>query len=568
MKIWLVIIILFFSNTLYAQNYPINQFVKDLATDDQEQSFRLNNAFTKFRKYDIDTQRKLLGIIENRVKQEKSEFLQVRFSFFKLFISRFLIDGRQHQALRVNFLQSVAMAKALKNEMLLADGYYWYAIFLNEHQQVPESLFYSLKSIELVEKLGTGNFYGVSHRYTILGELLYHTREYENSIRYSRKSLNYEVNSSKNVQRISALNNIGLAYQKLQQADSAILYFDRSSKLATIINEKAWITIPKANKAQIWFAQKKYKEAFPLFEADYDESMKIGDYPNAANNLQWMAKIYLAVGKTDSALIKARQALQVLQPCPKKGGAFANTYQTLSATYKQQNKLDSSDHYSLLYNNIHDSTEAAVATSNSEIIQLRVDDERNKGKIELLQKDQQTEKANRNLFIGFVLLLSLIVYLLYKRQYGKQKKEQQLREIELKAANEQMQLFTKTIAENLQHIDSLQQQIEQRSLDPAIKQNLEMLKQKTILTEEDWEVFQSIFEKIYSGFFERLRKINPSITSAELRFASIIRLQMNNKQAGAMLGISPDSARKTRLRLRQRLNITEESNVEQIIQSL
>lgn len=124
MKIWLVIIILFFSNTLYAQHSLINQYIKDLATDDQEQSFRLNNLFNEIRKYDNSTQKKLIGIIGNRVKQEKSEFLQVRFSFFKLFIMRFFIDGRRVQGLKAEFRQSLTMATALKNEMLLADGYY------------------------------------------------------------------------------------------------------------------------------------------------------------------------------------------------------------------------------------------------------------------------------------------------------------------------------------------------------------------------------------------------------------------------------------------------------------
>jgi tetratricopeptide (TPR) repeat protein len=563
MKIWLVIITIFFCNILHAQDYPINRYIKDLATDDQEQSFRLNNLFTELHNYDINTQKNLIGIIEKSVKQEKNKFLAVRFSFFKLFLLHFLMDASDTQPVKTEFRRSLAMAKDLKNEILLADGCYWYSIFLSDHRQVAESLFYNLKSIELVEKLGSENFYEVSHRYATIGDLLYHTREYKKSIEYSKKGLHHKLDESK----ITTLNTIGLAYQKLHQVDSAIFYFDKSAKLATTYNNAIWVTIPNANKAQVWFTQKKYKEAFPLFEADYNASVKVGDYPNAANNLQWMAKIYLAENRTYSALKKARQARQILRAYPNMG-ATANTFQTLADIYKQQNKTDSSDRYQLLYNDIHDSTEAAVATSRSEIVQLRLDDERNKTKIETLQENQQTEKINRNIFVGFVLLVSLIVYLSYNRQHIKQKKQQQLKEAELKAANEQMALFTETIAENLRLIENLQQQIQQQNLDPAVKQNLAILKQKTILTEDDWEVFQNIFEKIYGGFFERLRKINPNITSAELRFASIIRLQMNNKQAGAMLGISPDSARKTRLRLRQRLNITEESNLEQVVQSL
>ncbi len=567
MKMWLLIIIVFFSSISFAQDYPINRFIKDLGTDDQEQSFRLNNLFNEFRKYDTKTEKVLLKVIENRVKQDNSKFLQIRFQFFKLFIMRFFGDEIDTQIIKAEFQKSLAMAKDLKNEMLLADGFYWYSVFLNEHQEVAESFFYNLKSIELMEKLGPENFYDVNNRFKLLGELLYHTREYRKSIAYSKKAFYLKSNSSPASHKISILNNIGLAYKKLNQTDSAIFYFNKSAKLAFSYNVPIWVTIPNANKAQIWFEQKKYKEAYPLFEADYNESIKSGDHPNVANNLQWMAKIDLVENRTDSALKKARQALQILRVHPK-SSAIANTYQTLAAIYKQQNKSDSSEHYLLLYNNLHDSTEAEVATSNSEIVQLRVDDERNKSKIELLQKEQENGKISRNIFIVFVLILALIIYLLFNRHQASQKKLQELKDEELKAANEQMQLFTKTIADNLALIDNLQQQIKQHNIDPAVKQNLEILKQKTILTEEDWEVFQNLFEKIYNGFFERIKKINPSVTSAELRFASIIRLQMNNKQAGAMLGISPDSARKTRLRLRQRLNLPEESTVEQVILSL
>ena len=94
---------------------------------------------------------------------------------------------------------------------------------------------------------------------------------------------------------------------------------------------------------------------------------------------------------------------------------------------------------------------------------------------------------------------------------------------------------------------------------------MQEIKQKTILTENDWDEFKTTFEKIYPGFFNRLYTRNKDITTAELRFAALIRLQMNNRQAGAILGISTDSARKTRQRLRLRLQISEDSNLEDFV---
>jgi tetratricopeptide (TPR) repeat protein len=566
MRPWFIIFILCFANNLQAQDQLVIQYIKELAVDDEQQSFRLNKLYTRLLQSNNDEKKHIIGLMEDKINLQQNKYLLLRFSFLKLFLLRSMKPANDTWP---GFRNSLDRAKDLNNDILLADGCYWYALFMNEQRHVAEALFYNLKSIELVEKLGTSKFHHINQRYQLLGELLYHTREYEKSIEYSKKALYNHPDSDQviQLQQVFTLNNIGLAYHRSGQPDSAIVYFDAAAKWAASINNNIWVTIPNANKAQVWFAQGRYQEALPLFEADYNLSMKQGDYPNAANNLQWMAKIYLAENKPIIALQKAMQALQLLAQSPVEI-ISANTYQTLSSIYQQQNKADSSRHYLLLYNHIHDSLEAITATSRSEIVQLRLNDERKQNKIELLQKDQQAEILKRNAFITLVLLLALVIYLLYNRQRVKEKQQQQLNDAELKAARDQMLLFTKTINEKLELVDSLQQQLERHNLDPAVQQDIEALKQKTILTEQDWEDFQKLFEKIYPGFFDRMKKMHPGISVAELRFAAIIRLQLNNKQAGAMLGISPDSARKTRLRLRQRLNLPEETNLDQVIQAV
>ncbi len=567
MKTGITIFVLLFSPLLHAQDYPLEQWIKSLGTDDKEQSFRLSNLVAEVKKYDSAAQQKIVRLVAEKVQQQKSKFLQVRFNMFREFaLHEFLPRGSDYPLMN-ELKQSLAIAKELNNEMLLADVCYWYAGIMNDQQKTAEGLFYNLKSIELAEKLGPEKFFDLSHRYNILGELLYHTREYESSIEFSKKAIYNTTDTTFYLWKMFTHNTIGLAYKKLKQYDSAVYYFDKTARLAGGNIADIWVTIPSANKAQIWFEQKKYKEARPFFEADYAASIKVNDQPNAANNLQWLAKIYLAENKPDSALHKAKQALQLLHQSPQ-AGYFANTYQTLAAIYQQQNRTDSSNKYMQLYNHIHDSIEVVIAGSRSEIVKLRLDDERNRSKITLLEKEKQNEKTKRNAFIAVLLLLGLVAYLFYNRQRIKQRQQQMMKDAELKAAREQMQLFTKTITEKIELIDGLQQQVDQYNLDPVVQQNLEMLKHKTILTEDDWSNFQNLFEKIYPHFFERLKTKSPVITNAELRYAAIIRLQMNNQQAGAMLGISTDSARKTKLRLRQRLNLNEEANLEQFILNL
>ncbi len=563
MKTGLTILLLFLVQLLFAQPYPIHQWMNDLKNRDDSQSFRLPKIIAAIKKYDSSGQRQIISEMEKQVVTGSGDFLKARFWLLKGFTLQEFLSRQGEYSLMNELQQCLTVAEELKDEILLADVCYYYAGVMNDRNQVEQAIFYNLKSIELVERKGLQYFFGVSHRYNILGELLYHTREYEKSIEYSKKAIYNKNDPAVFPWKMFAYNTIGLAYKKLGQFDSAIAWYDRTAQFAAENNNDIWVAIAGGNRAQVFFEQEKYEAAKLLFENDYQASIRYKEWDNAANNLQWLAKIDLMAGRNDSALQKAKKALALLQQRPQTNYAI-NTYQTLAEIFSALNRQDSSVYYTERYSHLHDSVERAVAVSQSAIIKLRLDEENNRHKISMLEKEKQTERIKRNAFIAIVLLLGAIAYLYYNRQHSRYRQQQKLKELELQSAGEKMNLFTKTIAEKTELIEQLQLQLEEHAANPLLQQNLETLKQKTILTEEDWNGFQQLFEKIYPNFFERLRRKNSDITHAELRFAAIIRLQMNNRQAGAMLGISADSARKTR----QRLNLPEEANLEQFILTL
>src|SRR4029079_1823906 len=166
----------------------------------------------------------------------------------------------------------------------------------------------------------------------------------------------------------------------------------------------------------------------------------------------------------------------------------------------------------------------------------------------------------RNFLVVAILLLSIITILVLNRQRLQSRHRQQLAlqqkaaaEAETAAAKDQLTLFTQNVIEKTALIENLQQQLQQQELNKEQQQLVEELSHQTILTEQDWEKFKWLFEKLHPGFFNRLKEKTPGITIAELRMASLTRLQLSTKEMASMLGISLDSVRKTRLRLRQRL---------------
>jgi DNA-binding CsgD family transcriptional regulator len=72
-----------------------------------------------------------------------------------------------------------------------------------------------------------------------------------------------------------------------------------------------------------------------------------------------------------------------------------------------------------------------------------------------------------------------------------------------------------------------------------------------------------MFEKVYPGFFHSLKQQSPDITLAEQRMAALCKLQVTPKEAANLLGISPNSVNKTRQRLRSRLGLDPDANLEQ-----
>jgi DNA-binding CsgD family transcriptional regulator len=88
-----------------------------------------------------------------------------------------------------------------------------------------------------------------------------------------------------------------------------------------------------------------------------------------------------------------------------------------------------------------------------------------------------------------------------------------------------------------------------------------------ILTDSDWSSFKGYFEKAHPGYIQRLRTAFPTITNAEKRLFLLLKINLNTKEAATMLGISAESVKKTRTRLRKRLGLGEEAALEEFVHS-
>jgi len=212
----------------------------------------------------------------------------------------------------------------------------------------------------------------------------------------------------------------------------------------------------------------------------------------------------------------------------------------------------------------------------------------------LLRERERTNTIIKWSFGLGMLSLGIIGFLLYrdKRQKSMRKREVYRKKQELLAAREEL---AKTALENA-HLKQkeLRQQLEFKNKELtsytlnfvqkndllhqlqeklASAKNAPLPSQAKILEEmrrdikqhvhidRDWEDFKRYFEDVHTDFLGNLKQKHPDLSPNDLKICSLTRLNLNTKETASILGISPESAKTARYRLRKKLNLTPEQEL-------
>ena len=554
----------------FAQNnsLPVDEWVKHLDAKNDTLYKNFNEIVNILKSVDTATVFRTLNELEKK-GSSAGQYFQVRIKHLRATMLWKIRNKAAKDSIAQLMNAALQQAYAINDEYLIATVSWWYGDTMFFCNQIELSTMYCLNSVEILDKKGVTNDV---NKYQFLGELLYVTRDYSRAIYYIRRAIENEkdISQEAKVNTISRWNTIGLCWQKTGNYDSAFHYYDIAMQMAIALNSEVWKGIISGNKALVYFSQKKYNIAKPLFELDYRTSKQDNEIADAAHALQMIARINLLQGNKDSALQKVKEALVMLQQEPQPIPYFLqNVYYATAEIYRVRGNSDSFYHYSQLYSTLHDSIERAVTTSRLEISRLKLDDQSNAFRIRELQRAKDAETRERNFVIAAIVLFAIVGLLILNRRVIKSRYKQQLAfqqkvaaEKEMLDAKEQLNMFTQNFIEKIRLIEQLEQQVVNKPFSDEQQRLATELSHQTILTEEDWEKFKMLFDKIHPGFFLKLKEMVPDITIAEQRMAALTRLHLDTKQMASMLGISSDSVYKIRQRLRKRLQLNDQATTE------
>jgi tetratricopeptide (TPR) repeat protein len=392
--------------------------------------------------------------------------------------------------------------------------------------------------------------------------------DHESAVKYYREALSIPDEYLLLRNKRGAYNGLGLAFKQFHQFDSAVHYFGLTYEISRQLGEEFWMALANGNRGNAYFLNADYDNALPLLLEDFTVSKRVGEIGSAANASLGIAAIYLHMGMPEEA-----------EPYIE----FASTHvdrsniRALSGYYENQflvHRLKKQYAQALLFvDSFHVARDSILKIADVKLIdraRMTVFAEQHAREVAGLEAARSRQILIRNGLLIVMVLLGIIAYQWYNRQRLRKEKELQLANLREEAAavalfnaRKELEVFTKTLKDKNDLIDSFKGELDQLHSLGASQlslrtEQISQLINSTILTEEEWKHFRELFDKVHPGFFVLLKEKMPDLTPADTRLLALTKLKLSSREMAGMLGISIESIRKSRYRMRSRLNFPEE----------
>nr|WP_228098767.1 tetratricopeptide repeat protein [Pedobacter sp. MC2016-24] len=419
-----------------------------------------------------------------------------------------------------------------------------------------------------------------------IGETYYYGKQYRISLSKFQEALdNYQkIKNGKGIAESYGL--IGQTYEKHQNYEKAVKY--QQLALSAYQREQDSLGIAKIyenigsiyeDKLELDSALRNYQYALEINQRNSNELAQI----EIVNNI---GDVYRKTGKYAQALryTKKAAAMAVKLNDPYQ---LSSAYRDLSKNFDLMKRHDSAYHYSELGRNIF--LKIFTEDNNKQLTLLQT-------LFEIQQKDdaitqfEQERRANQFIYIGTALIIVLLIMLavsIISRQRLKLRNEKAaneqsnaLYEIQKKAIEADLELKSQELSNNTLHViqsnqflEELRNELEEMIRDDKRDQKKRLQQIVTKISkrashDKHWKEFSHMFEQIHQSFFDNLKKYSGDLTANDLRLVALIKMNLSSKDMAILFGISQDSLRVSRYRLRKKLVIPQGENLSTFIQSL
>jgi tetratricopeptide (TPR) repeat protein len=452
-----------------------------------------------------------------------------------------------------------------------ANFWYLHAIFCLEQRRFDEGFKWLFMAKGEFETIGYQHLAGAAEYLHGFGLYHYVFEDYKNAIRYLEQSKKYKFYTERGA--ISATNRLGMAFMKMNSFKEAEKYFKETIGLAERSQDSVYIGMGIGNYGNTLRMEGKAKESLPFLYKDFKINLQKEPGSIAITSI-YIARSLLAL----DSITRAKKFIDLSIPLSKNINNISlssyplNYYEAQAGYYGKIGNERMASTYLDSTIMLRDSLSLLFNKKILSINQFTIEAAKYQANLLNLEAEKKAAVTLRNMIIVALLVVALGVYYVYSQKQQKLLAEKKLKEDQkrnseslLASAADQLNQYVKSITEKNELINNINEELERLKMlsessdeerGDIIKQRESLIK-SVILTEKDWIKFRRLFERVYPDFLNIIKAKYPDLSAAETRLLVLLKLEVSNKEMAFILGVSIDAIRKSRQRLRKKLEQTD-----------
>ncbi len=508
--------------------------------------------------------------------------------------------------------RALKISESLDDPQGKADGYQYLGQIFYHQGAFTQAIQYFQKALSQYEQLADSE--SQADTYIHLGLVYHYSRQLDIALQNYEKALAIYEETNLPQGKANTLGYIGHVYEKKSDYQQALRYQQQALEIYRERSDSAGMARILDNIGSIYEDQEDFEEAHQYFMQALRYNQAQNQLLDAIVNLNNIGDTYRKRGDYEQALKYTRQSYQLAQKLKEKYQIrsalrdFSKIYAAMGDFEKAHQYLEESYN---LYQEIYSDESAQQIARMQTLYETQEKDK----EIALLERDQQLAHLQRYAILIMALLGLILGSVIISRQRLKIRKnrkiieqnqriyetQHELTQAELQNAQLNQQKLQTELENKQLREKNLQAELEARNKE-LTSRALNLIQKNEILSElkdklhqilrhkdtdqsreigqlvnlidysfhldQDWEDFKTVFEQVHKDFFHHLQQQFPDLTAGELRLCALLRLNLNSKDIATILGISQDSLRVTRYRLRKKLDLPKGTNLVNFIMSV
>ncbi len=508
-----------------------------------------------------------------------------------------IIRGNYDVALQ-NGEKALELYKTIHDTLEIATAQKNISYIFKSKGQYEKALDYSMDALKIFEAshdtmriasgLGTiANIYLSTGKNDLAKEYFINAKEH---LIYNQNTLIY----SQVLQAIAGI------YRLEDQNDSSLYLYNEALAIADKMNNPLLAGKINMNMANTLKSDNQIDNALLRFKKAKTIFTNINSEKDINHINYSLGETYLQAGLYDSAEIYLMKSLTTAKKI-NHALIYEASLNQLYLLYEQTKHFESAFFYHRLYVQYHDSivgkdvqlkiaeleTKYETAKKDQQIVEL-----------ELQKEIEKSEKINQRIIFSSVIFLFLLVFIgiwlkrkkdrvIHHQKELYHKKEKELAQSELeKSKIKEQELQQSVIYKSKQLSTHALHMMQKNSMLHEMQTDLKTLAKKadtndksdfkrinlqinqSLRSHKDWDVFKLYFEDVNRNFFDSLNEINPDLTTNDHRLCALIKLNMNSKEMASVLNVAPNSIKSSRYRLKKKLGLDVDADLEEFIRAL